>query len=133
MFFSFWIRSTKLNKTNCNIIVDLLNTRKLFLKEIQAHATEFLPKDVNVQKDIVHAKIPQKLFLPNFYSISKKQLQTISDLRKLLLWKENPSDAIKENDQGETDILDIFGPKINMINLVQANGKFTTVLFFVKI
>lgn len=95
------------------------------LKEIQAQVTEFLPIDGNSKNEIIKVKKPQKFFLSNFYSGTKKQSQIISDLRRLLSWKESPNDTIiTENCSIEPDILDIYGPNILMTNLVQANGKY---------
>lgn len=86
---------------------------------------EFLPKDVNIeQNDIKPKKSCKSLFLPKFYTNKNNQTEVISDLRKLLSWKENPVDGITNNNPGEVDILDAFGPKINLINLLKANGEF---------
>lgn len=102
-------------------------------KELQLRATELLlPKTDNSEQDSPKSKKPPKSspLLPAFYSISKRQSQSIDDLRKLLAYKENPNDIITENITDEPSILDIFGANINMKNLVIYNGKSWTTIFF---
>lgn len=105
------------------MVVDIIEKRKRFLKEIQADVTEFLPKDINTEKDGVKPQKMSKSILQNFYSTTKQRSQ-ITDMQRLLSWRENPSDVIKENSDAQPDILDMFGPNINTIKIVEAIGKF---------
>lgn len=104
--------------------LELKTRKKECLKEAYARIAEYSQKDGNPEEEIVKPKkIPKSRLLPKFYSTVKRQ--TIPDLRKLLLWKENPSDFIRENNTDEPDILEIFGPNENIKNVLKINGELT--------
>lgn len=108
---------------NYFIVPDLLNSRKMSTKKMQAHVTEFATKEPNLDPETV--KKTKSTLLSIFYSNTKNTAHGVTDLKRLLSWKENPSDIVKETDHKEADIIDIFGPNMNMIELVKANGKVT--------
>lgn len=102
--------------------LELKTLKRECLKEVHARVAEYSQKDGNPEEEIMKPKKTSKSrLLPKFYSIVKRQ--TIPDLRKLLSWKENPSDFIPENNTDEPDILEIFGPNENIKNVLKINGE----------
>lgn len=108
-----------------NIFSELKSKRKDIVKELQSRTTGLVVQktDISEQDSLKPKKPPKTSLLPVFYSISKRQSQSIADLRKLLLFKENPCDILPYDITNEPSILDIFGPNTNMKNLVNLNGK----------
>lgn len=97
--------------------VVLKESRKKALIEIQGRTSEHHSKDSIPEEGNVKPKKSASL-IPNFNST-----EVIKDLRKLLSWKENPSDDSTQHSNGKPNILNIFGTNDNMKNFVKTNGK----------
>lgn len=95
--------------------------KKQISHEIQQRGIDIPSKD-NHPEEVVRPKKPSSSLLPNVHFTSKDQSQLISEMRKLLSLRENPSDAEEHN--GKPNLLSFFGSNDNMKNFVNANGKF---------
>ncbi|KAG5877680.1 hypothetical protein JTB14_003835 [Gonioctena quinquepunctata] len=118
----FTMRIMKISENPPKDKNDIRTVRKTILKELAAESTDTLPKTEPLPEETAKVKrVSKSVLLPNFYT-GKNTSQIVADLKKLLMWKEDPQSVERQvGDCGKADILDIFGTNSDMMKLISKN------------